>query len=122
LPRYLPLLVPVEHPGTKEDVRKRTKFSHDWHETTFVDCEITVQGWLQENGDLWRIESWPHVRSPMAMLDQKLGIHIATFLQDNEGGTARRSSYSTACRASPTSAARHNSPRRQHKNERSVNN
>lgn len=86
--RYLPHQDVAEHPVTASELQARVQWERMWREGSLVDLEIVTQGWLKPDGsDIWRIRSYPHVRSPMLMLDASLGIDEATFTQDNDSGT-----------------------------------
>jgi len=54
---------------------------------TELDCDIVVQGWLNSQRDLWRVGTYPHVRSPMLPMDEPLGMRWAKFEQSSQGGT-----------------------------------
>jgi prophage tail gpP-like protein len=83
--RYAPCIAPTELAGSMYDVQRRTQFEARWREGTFINAQITVQGWLSPSGDLWRILTYPLVRSPMLMLDQPLGIKRSRFTQGPDG-------------------------------------
>ena len=69
------------------DVLKRNQIEARWSEGTKINAHITVRGWLrgtrapgERSGglhDIWRIRTYPHVRSPMLMLDQPLAFAAA---------------------------------------------
>jgi prophage tail gpP-like protein len=85
--RHSPLIVPVEHPSGKEDTKKRVEYER-WHtHTTMIDAEILVQGWLQENGQLWKPRLMVPVLSPMLLLNEAVHCADVTFRQDENAGT-----------------------------------
>ena len=69
------------------EVQKRVDSERIWHDDTEVQATITVQGWLRDNTHLWKTGEHVFVRSPMAMLNQALGIQDVTFTQDSNNGT-----------------------------------
>lgn len=85
--RSSPLVTPMEQPGTQADAQRRAEFERRWHEGTQVKANVTVQGWLRNNGDLWRVGQSVWLRSPMLLLDMPLAIQMATFRQNNDTGT-----------------------------------
>jgi prophage tail gpP-like protein len=59
-----------------------------WHESTFIEATVTVQGWLRDGKTLWKAGDEVLVTSPMALLNnQQLKIAQATFTQDSNSGT-----------------------------------
>lgn len=72
---------------TEAELEKRAYYESINHEGTLITANVTVQGWLRGNGDLWRTGDDVIVYSPMAMLNMVLKIQTATFAQDNKAGT-----------------------------------
>lgn len=85
--RYRPKVEVMEHPEAPDGVRKRAEFERLIHEGAHVTAQITVQGWLREGGDLWRVRTYPFCKSGKLLLDRPLGIHEAVFKQDDSGTT-----------------------------------
>ncbi|AWN43172.1 phage baseplate assembly protein [Methylobacterium durans] len=91
--RYRPNKFLAEEPGDKEAMRRRVEREIDEQIGTMVDCQITVQGWLQDNRTLWlnRVGKLIAVKSPMLFPGkngtQLLGIRAASCTQDSDGGT-----------------------------------
>ena len=52
-----------------------------------MTANITVQGWKQPSGVLWKQGGKYLVKSPMAMLNQALKAKTVTFSQDRQQGT-----------------------------------
>ncbi|RAI34165.1 hypothetical protein, partial [Rhodoplanes roseus] len=71
--RYRPLVNIAEHPDTPEGLKKRSEFDALHHEGAMIQAQVTVQGWLRPSGGLWKVGTYPHVKSPMLLLDQPLG-------------------------------------------------
>jgi prophage tail gpP-like protein len=88
LQMYSPQLTPAEQPlWSQGEAFTRANYEHVWHDYTYATATITVQGWLRNNGDIWRVGDTVHVTSPMAVLDMDMAIQTATFTQDRQNGT-----------------------------------
>lgn len=85
--RYRPLVNIAEHPDTPEGLKKRSEFDALFHEGALIQAQVTVQGWLRPGGGLWKVGTYPHLESPMLLIDQPLGIREATFIQNDKVGT-----------------------------------
>ncbi|MGD9766586.1 MAG: phage baseplate assembly protein [Pseudolabrys sp.] len=86
--RYRPLVLISEQPGTQQDLQHRVDREKKEQAYSFLQCAITVQGWLRPDGEVWQIGKKVTVKSPMLLLDNKdLAIQSVTFEQDAEGGT-----------------------------------
>jgi prophage tail gpP-like protein len=82
------LVIPVEDPvQTPAELTKRAQFEAQWTDGAKVTCNITVQGWFNEFGDLWRAGQQVMVISPMVFINQTLKIKTVTWTQDSESGT-----------------------------------
>jgi prophage tail gpP-like protein len=87
LPAYRPLLVPVEHPvWTQKEVQLRAE-REALDSGLRIDADITVPGWFNERGKLWKPITLVYVNSDMAMLHQGLSVETVTFEQDRQAGT-----------------------------------
>ena len=84
---YTKLITPMEWGGSHAEAQKRVNTEVKWSDSTEVQANITVQGWLRGGTALWKPLDEVFVRSPMAMLQQQLKIRTATFTQDNQNGT-----------------------------------
>lgn len=85
---YSPSLTPGEHPvKSVEEVKERAVAETLWRDGTLITVTITVQGWFDPHGALWKAGNNVHVRSPMAILDYIMTIEYATFTQDRNAGT-----------------------------------
>jgi len=85
---YSPLLTPAEQPVWNEmEVAQRAYNEALWHESTDIEANITVQGWLTADAGLWLAGQDIYVWSPMAMLDMVMKVETATFTQDRSSGT-----------------------------------
>jgi prophage tail gpP-like protein len=87
--RYRPYVLHCEKNCTKEDAQARIDFENTWGKVVTYDVEIVVYGWLTEgkSGQIWKPGWWTQMKSPMAMISDKLWIRSATFTQDNQSGT-----------------------------------
>jgi prophage tail gpP-like protein len=85
---YSKIIIPMEHPPTSQaEVQARANYERMWKDGTLINCTITVQGWLRAGQALWEAGDHVHVNSPMAMLNQAMGIQNVTFTQDNQNGS-----------------------------------
>jgi prophage tail gpP-like protein len=85
---YTKLIVPMEHPPTSQaEVQARATYEQIWKDGTLINCTIVVQGWLRAGQALWEAGGHVWVNSPMAMLNQAMGIQNVTFTQDNQNGS-----------------------------------
>lgn len=88
---YSPRLTVAEQPvwGIGE-LKERAAFEALWHESTIIEADITVQGWLkpiQPIRALWAGGDDVYVKSPMAVLDMVMKAEVVTFTQDRQTGT-----------------------------------
>jgi prophage tail gpP-like protein len=82
------IIVPMEHPPTSQaEVQARANYERMWKDGSLIQCTITTQGWLRAGQVLWEAGDQVWVNSPMAMLNQAMGIQNVTFMQDNQNGT-----------------------------------
>ena len=82
------LEVPVEQPVKGlDEVQMRVDMQALEQEGTLVEATVTVQGWLRDGENLWRVGDNVFVYSPMALLAMPMCIKVATFSQDNSRGT-----------------------------------
>jgi prophage tail gpP-like protein len=85
---YSKLIVPMEHPpSTQAEVQARADYERMWKDGTLINCTIVTQGWLRKGEALWNAGDNVWVNSPMAMLNQGMGIQNVTFTQDNQNGS-----------------------------------
>jgi prophage tail gpP-like protein len=85
--RYSPLLQIAEQPvWDLAELKMRASAERQWNEGNELRVSITVQGWHNPRGLLWRAGAEYHVTSPMAMVNQVLKAETVTFTQDvNQG-------------------------------------
>lgn len=81
--RHRPLTVIAEQPGDKEEMAARAQ--HEWNKRIgeIINAQISVQGWLKDNGSLWNYGEMVKVYSPMLMLKHDLAVQSVSFRQDN---------------------------------------
>jgi prophage tail gpP-like protein len=85
---YSKIIVPMEHPPTSQaEVQNRANYERMWKDGTLINCTTVTQGWLRAGQVLWEAGDNVWVNSPMAMLNQAMGIQNVTFTQDNQNGT-----------------------------------
>jgi prophage tail gpP-like protein len=68
-------------------LQKRAEFAKQMLENLRIEAHITVQGWLRDNGELWRAGAYYWVQSPSLVLNQLLGCKQITYEQDSARGT-----------------------------------
>lgn len=87
----LPNIVLNEHPGwSPEHLKARGNTERDWQNIDAVTLNVTVLGWLKKGGGgLWRENEIVRCRSPMLIMDGKMGLWTksVTFSQDNRNGS-----------------------------------
>jgi len=86
---YSPSLAVPDMPVDKQMVNNRSKLDLDMMKQDQVTVFVTVWGWLQPNGQLWK-QGYPYtVKSPMLLMtgSEKLNAKSVTFTQDNARGT-----------------------------------
>jgi prophage tail gpP-like protein len=74
-------------PGSQQELVWRTETSRRVFEGSEIQANISVQGWVQGNGSLWRARETYHVKSPMLILDQPLTCKKITYDQRDGAGT-----------------------------------
>jgi prophage tail gpP-like protein len=89
LPCYSPLLIPAEMPVANDgQLQKRVNQERDLRDYAIFEANVTVAGWLRNRATgLWKAGDYVYVWSPMAMIDQLMGIKTVTFSQDTNAGT-----------------------------------
>jgi prophage tail gpP-like protein len=86
--RYSPLLNAMEYPAwTVAEVRQRAEYERQWNDGATLTANITVQGWHQPSGRLWKQGAKYYVETPMGLLQQDLKAKTVTFSQDRNSGT-----------------------------------
>jgi prophage tail gpP-like protein len=87
--RYSPILTTAEQPvWNQAEIQRRAEAEATWHEGTFLEAFITVQGWMRpSDNSIWEAGTNVRIWSPMAMLDMVLKIQSVTFMQSREAGT-----------------------------------
>ena len=82
------LVFPVEHPvQSKEELDQRAHYEALWTDGAKITANVTVQGWFNPSGGLWRAGQQVMVKSPMVYLNQELKVKTCTWTQDSENGT-----------------------------------
>jgi prophage tail gpP-like protein len=86
---FSPLVVPMEHPvWTQHEVDLRASFENKTKTGTEITATVTVYGWFNSIGRLWKPLDMCTVTSPMAALPTSLlAIESVIFEQDRQGGT-----------------------------------
>ncbi|MGY3278123.1 phage baseplate assembly protein [Bradyrhizobium sp. S3.7.6] len=83
--------IACEEPTDQEGCQHRANHEADWIKFENVDGDITTQGWLTPNGDLWfnHLRSTIVVKSPMLVPSGSFGFMIKGIIhrQSSYGGT-----------------------------------
>jgi prophage tail gpP-like protein len=73
---------------TPDEVIMRARHEQMWGMGEEITANVVVQGWFNPRDQrLWRPGMAVHIKSPMAMLDMKLGVRSVTFTQDRQAGS-----------------------------------
>jgi len=86
VPRYRPHISHAESLLDQAGMEARAKWQAAYAGGRSVEAEITVRGWRQSDGTLWRENLLVPVFSPFLEIDRELLISKVTYLCDNEGG------------------------------------
>lgn len=79
-------VIPQEHATDQADVQIRADAEAQWHNATDLFCYITVQGWLQNDGDIYRPGRGYFVNAPTHLINNKLLKAKSVTLTQDEGG------------------------------------
>lgn len=69
---------------SRANLRARWRAAHNFG--TATEATITVQGWRQSGGDLWKVNQTVPVTAPWLQIDHELLVGAVTFLLDDRGG------------------------------------
>ena len=82
------LITAAEQPvKQRSELEMRAYYESLWRKGVEIDVNITVQGWLRDGKNLWRVSDNVFVNSPMIMIHETMKIERATFTQDRRTGT-----------------------------------
>jgi len=86
-----PLTILAEQPGDSQDMAMRANHEIAINNTTQVDCEVTVQGWLMAGGSLWmqHVGKTMTVYSPMLIPANAITLAVKGVVhrQSDQSGT-----------------------------------
>jgi prophage tail gpP-like protein len=85
--RYRPLVTVMDVSDDQHGAQQRAQMDKIFTEGGRIEANITVQGWLRESGDLWRAGDYYWVRSPMLLMNMKLGCRSIVYEQSDNAGT-----------------------------------
>ena len=85
VPRYRPRILRSEGSGDAAFARARAVWAAASARGKAVQAEITVQGWRQQDGRLWRVNELIKVRADWMRLDHELLIVGTEFTLDDAG-------------------------------------
>lgn len=85
--RYRPLIIIAEEQADKATAQKRADWEANVRAARSQPGSVTVQGWRDPKGNLWRPDSRVEVFAPSAYLAGEMLISGVTFTRSNEAGT-----------------------------------
>jgi prophage tail gpP-like protein len=88
--RYRPFMVRAEGQVTDGDAIRRARWEASTRAARSVTVAVTVAGWRQDDGSLWRINTLVPCRLPYLRIEQDLLISRLTFSLTLDGGTTSR--------------------------------
>lgn len=84
--RWRPRIIITERPAVDvQGAQMRVDTEQNWTNTETIDASITVYGWLDGSGELWKVGTGVFVASPMLMLNQEMAIKQVVYSQDQQG-------------------------------------
>lgn len=85
VPRFRRFVESAQDPAdiSRAKLRALWRAAHNYGEGT--QATITVQGWRQAGGDIWKVNQLTQVNSPYLQIDQQLLIGRVSFLLDDRG-------------------------------------
>lgn len=90
VPRYRPRIIRAEGDGGQEDARRRALWAAAVGRGRGMRAAVTVPGWRQPDGRLWKVNELVDVFIPFLQLDHEMVIVEATFtLAMKEGRRTR---------------------------------
>jgi prophage tail gpP-like protein len=87
LPVPRPKVIVLEAPGDQEDMKARANREMAQEAAKQTTAQVTVQGWLTGDGDLWDIGMTVKLTSPMLLVDRDMMVAAVEFLQSDGSGT-----------------------------------
>lgn len=86
--RFAPWITVSEQPvWNLAELADRARNEAKWQNTDWLVANVTVQGWKNSTGVLWRPGDQVYVYSPMAMLNDTLAAQSVTYSQDSQNGS-----------------------------------
>ena len=87
VPRYRPLLVLAEGSADTATARQRAQWEATVRAARGAEARITVQGWSQQGGALWRPNQRVQVASDWLRIHGEMLIAAVTYRKDDTAGT-----------------------------------
>ncbi|MDD2794358.1 phage baseplate assembly protein [Acidocella sp.] len=86
VPIYRPKIIMAEGQLTQAQMQLRANWQRSYHYGHSLTAEITVPGWVQPDGTLWRINQMVPVRAPGMGMDEDLLILKLEWTYSLDGG------------------------------------
>ena len=86
VPRYRPHVTQAETGLTASEARDRAVWQAAYAGGRATRARVTVRGWRQENGEIWRVNQLVPIKSAQARLDSELLIVGVTYQLTSQSG------------------------------------
>jgi prophage tail gpP-like protein len=86
VPRYRPHTIIAESALTAKGAQARADWQMRFNAAKSIQAHISVQGWRQSDGTLWRVNTLCSVQAQYLLLDRELLIASVTYTLDDRGG------------------------------------
>jgi prophage tail gpP-like protein len=88
--RYRPFMVRAEGQVTDGDAIRRARWEASTRAARSVTVSVSLAGWRQDDGSLWKINTLVPCRLPYLRIEQDLLVSRLTFSLTMDGGTVSR--------------------------------
>jgi prophage tail gpP-like protein len=85
--RYRPLIVLAEDKGAHATYQQRAEWERNVRRGRSARVTVTVTGWRNTSGDIWRANTLVHLKSPYLRADCNLLVVGGTYIKDDQLGT-----------------------------------
>jgi prophage tail gpP-like protein len=103
--RFRPLILTGDSPGAGGTLRERAQWEADVRAARSMQVSVTVQGFTQTDGSLWRPNRLVRVKAPPLLLDEDLLLAAVSYMVGDQGCvTQLELTRADAFRLQPTKA------------------